>query len=88
MDKKEFKSVIREILFERIGKSLHPLVLYPNVNGNKNKYIRVFLDKNNKVKTEIFYDTSIGGFEGMLNPRKTLKEEELQWLSDNINNYK
>ena len=94
MNKKELISVIKTILKER-EKSVPrtftcPMLIYsiPKKNGEE-KIIRFYFDDDGKVRIEVMHTNwTLTRRGGMMNPYKTLKDEEIKWLSDNIGNYK
>lgn len=94
MNKKELISVIKTILKER-EKSVPrtfltiPMLIYKIVEGNGEKLMRFYFDNDGKFKIEVMHTTwQLKTRGGMLNPYKTLKDEEIKWLSNNIGSYK
>lgn len=90
MNKKELISVIKTIVKEREKYSTTPMLIYNVAEGEyREKIIRFYFDDDGKFRIEVMHTGwQLRARGGLLNPYKTLKDEEIKWLSDNIGNYK
>jgi len=94
MNKKELISVIKMILKERekfIPRTFWtcPMLIYNVAKERGEKTIRFYFDNDGKFRIEVMHTNwPLRTRGGMLNPYKTLKDEDIKWLSDNLGNYK